>query len=63
MLTTSTQRWRDRRCRWRPFASEIGRHGATAIFNASLEHFDDTTHRTKADAEAGHEHFDGQTTE
>ncbi|WP_257558146.1 cupin domain-containing protein [Sphingobium sp. CFD-2] len=27
------------------------------------EHVDGTVHRTKADAEAGHEHFDGRTTE
>jgi mannose-6-phosphate isomerase-like protein (cupin superfamily) len=27
------------------------------------EHVDGTVHRTKADAEASHEHFDGKTTE
>lgn len=27
------------------------------------EHLDGTVHRTKADAEASHEHFDGRTTE
>lgn len=27
------------------------------------EHVDGTVHRTKADADAGHEHFDGRTTE